>query len=110
VWPYYVGATHVTTLGNAEVGNPPTSSPTSTEDYGYRFPGNPNRDEARGIGGVHAPAIGDSTNDQADGKRRFQLTLETKATSQAAARGLRIVLKRLLRSYGLRCVSAREIE
>lgn len=51
VWPYYIGATHVTTGAAAQVDKTPTSPPTSNL---ARF------------GGLHRPAIGVSTKDQPD--------------------------------------------
>ncbi|MFO0790058.1 MAG: hypothetical protein U0805_11435 [Pirellulales bacterium] len=50
VWPYYVGATHVTSAAGAGVKQSPTSPPTSLAD----------------MGGQYAPAIGDSTRDVSD--------------------------------------------
>lgn len=51
---YYVGAAHVNVPPTNSATDRPRQQTTSTDDYAYRWPGNPDRDEARALAEFNA--------------------------------------------------------
>lgn len=71
VWPYYVGATHVTSAAAAQVEQSPTSPPTSLAD----------------MGGQYRAPIGTSTRDQTDRERDLEALRDFEAALEVAKFG-----------------------